>query len=138
VAKKYTRGGSNRPAERRAAQARRGESEKPDNYVKVSGCKMKASYTSFKTREVVDSPCVTGWKKEPTGEFFTFIAVLNKDSATKSDTWEKMVVKFKRKGPYLPQLTTGFWDGKRVHMPDLQMIANPSAPDGGYWGQNHE
>lgn len=116
-------------------------------YVKRTGCDMKDSYihkSGEKAGQSSDSPVVYGWRVLKDG-IQKFVAVLHSDPECKSkktgkvlDRWLKMVVTITPpNGTANKFLTTGFWDAQkqRLHMPDLNLIANPGKS---YWGRNYK
>ncbi|PSL43411.1 hypothetical protein CLV51_108100 [Chitinophaga niastensis] len=101
---------------------------------KKSGCKLKNGWVSRKTGERVDDNLLTGWNKSRSRGFITFIAVPRKERETSNANFEHWVVSVQfatgRK------TFTGFYSISRrvLIVPDLQMVANPHAPNGGYFG----
>jgi hypothetical protein len=133
----------------RTTRDRRNDKEEDGQTTKKrTGCAVKDSYTRHEDGKPVhvDHTVVTGWNYSARYGLVKFIAVPSKNRdghyANKSGvsgeagSWDTMIVKVKHPGPVLPFKTTGFWDGKSLHMPDLDMIARPGSGDGGYWGRN--
>jgi hypothetical protein len=109
-------------------------------YVKRSGCDMKDDYihkSGPNKGQSSGSPCIWGWKIATGGAgLLKFVAVLAKEPQTKQGRWLKMVVKIS--APNAAKfLTTGFWDTEkhRLHMPDMDLIANPGKD---YFGRNYK
>lgn len=125
------RGGYNGREQRASGQ------DKP--YVKRSGCSMKDSYihkSGPNAGQSSGTPVIWGWKIAVGGAgLVKFVAVLNHKPETKNPRWLKMVVTVT--SPNAAKfLTTGFWDTQkgRLHMPDMELIANPSKD---YFGRNY-
>jgi hypothetical protein len=107
-------------------------------YVKRSGCSMRDSYTHKSgpnKGQDSGSPVIWGWKVAQGGGLIKFVAVMNKKPETKSSRWLKFVVTVT--SPNAAKfLTTGFWDTQkhRLHLPDMDLIANPGKD---YFGRNY-
>ncbi|MFB6458025.1 hypothetical protein ACE38W_22325 [Chitinophaga sp. Hz27] len=117
------------------ASRRKFFSDKPR---KKSGCRMRSGWTSRKTGERVDDNYITGWNKSMTRGFITFIASPRKERETASPHNEHWVVTVQFSTG--KKTFTGFYNlnTKRLTIPDLQMVANPNAPNGGYFGTNRK
>lgn len=96
---------------------------------KRSGCKLKTDKNGNR--------CIVGWNKSKSRGFVTFIASPHKDKAKrlpKKGNSEVWMVKMTQGinvvwhvGLYTP-------DTKKLKIPDLNMVANPNASNGGYFG----
>lgn len=113
-------------------------------YAKRTGSKVKESYDTYVegVKVNVDRTVVTGWNYSNRYGLVKLIAVPAKmkdsqDYLTSNSKFVKMIVKVKHPGPVLPLVTNGFWDGTTLFIPDMEMIARPSAPNGGYFGTNY-
>ncbi|MEZ2445929.1 hypothetical protein AB6805_29645 [Chitinophaga sp. RCC_12] len=109
-------------------------SGRPTQKRKKSGCKMRSGWTSRKTGERVDDNLLTGWNKSRTRGFITFIAIPRKEKETSNANFEHWVVSVQFSTG--KKTFTGFYNVNRrlLTIPDLQMVANPNAPNGGYFG----
>lgn len=126
-------------------QSNNNNSNNSGDYVKRTGCDMKDNYihkSGEKAGQTSDSPVIYGWRVLKDG-IQKFVAVMHSSPECKSkktgrvlERWVKMVVTITPpNGTANKFLTTGFWDvqKQRLHMPDLNLIANP---DKSYWGRN--
>lgn len=125
------RGGYNGNSSRTQTQ------DKP--YQKRSGCDMRDTYTHKSgPNKGQDSgtPVIWGWKRAQGGGIIKFVAVMNKDPKTKNPRWLKFCVTITPPNG-AKFLTTGFWDidKHRLHMPDMDLIANPGKS---YFGRNYK
>lgn len=105
---------------------------------KFTGCKI--------TMGKNDKPVMTGWNKRR-GQFMTFVATLNKlKFASKKDgseitnkkgevytRWTATVINHKTMTESLVSCLYNTVTGK-LYMPTFNMVANPKARRGGYWG----
>lgn len=108
-------------------------------YKKRSGCSMKDSYvhkSGPNKGQESGVPVVYGWKIAQGGGLIKFVAVPNKETDTKNPRWKKFVVTVTPPNG-VKFLTTGFWDvdKHRLHMPDMDLIANPNKD---YFGRNYK
>lgn len=71
-------------------------------------------------------PCVTGWNKSQSRGFVSFVACPANSPKTKSPNSDKWVVSMSFADG--KKTFTGFWNvqTKKLTIPDLQMVANPS------------
>lgn len=114
--------------------ARKQSNNKADDQKKSSGCKAGIGPKSGK-------PWVSGWNFQKRRGMLTFIAGPYEGTSVvqgKTHEWENWVAKLKLNGipqpgvmPCLYDVTTG-----KVIFKDLDagMVANPKAPNGGYFG----
>ena len=101
---------------------------------KHSGCKMRSGWTSRKTGERVDDNFIQGWNYSRRQGLISFIASPRKERQTANSNFEHWVVNVQyRDGK---KTFTGFFNVSRnlLTIPDLKMVANPNAPNGGYFG----
>lgn len=138
---KYNNGNKSRSNGNSQNRNQSNNSQKGGNepYVKRTGCDMVDTYThKAGPNKGKDSgtPCIWGWRVVQ-GGIQKFVAAMNHEPATKKERWLKMVVTVTPPNGTAPKfLTTGFWDvnKQRLHMPDLDLIANPAK---NYWGRNY-
>lgn len=109
-------------------------------YVARSGCEIKDSYehkSGPNKGKQSGTPCIWGWKVATGGVGrIKFVAVSAHKPETKLDRWKKFVVTITPPNG-AKFLTTGFWDidKQRLHMPDMELIANPAKD---YFGRNYK
>jgi hypothetical protein len=106
--------------------------------VKKSGCKVQDGYTN-KSGEFVPGLLLTGWNKSQGRGFIKFIAAERKGKGeTKAANQTCFAVKVQFSDG--PKWFNGFYNSetKKMTIPDLEMVANPHAPNGGYFGKYYE
>jgi hypothetical protein len=102
-----------------------------DKPKKHSGCDSKLC-TVRSTGE--QKLCIFGWNYSRRNGMVKFIASFHK--LTKNDNWASWTVKVKYQGRKA-ELMLGLYDKRsgKLIIPDLEMVANPKAPNGGYFGR---
>jgi len=108
---------------------------KKDDFVKKSGC--KAHFRNESDGSV--NMFLTAWKVDKTNGLVNMIASERKAGGeTKNPNQLRFTCKFTfvnsmRK----PELFTGFYNmtTKKLTIPELNLVANPNAPNGGYFGR---
>lgn len=108
-------------------------------YKKRSGCAMKDSYVHKQGENKGQSsgtPVIYGWKVAQGGGLIKFVAVMAKEPKTSKERWLKFVTTITPPNG-AKFLTTGFWDidKQRLHLPDMDLIANPAK---NYFGRNYK
>ncbi len=110
---------------------RRNNNRRPPKYTKnghpaKSQCRMKPDKTG--------RPCITGWNVSKERGFITMVSVPCKDFKTKSKNSDKWVASVKFADG--KKTFTAFYNTmtKKLTIPDLDMVANPNAQNGGYFG----
>ncbi len=134
----------------RERQTAKKEDSGQKTITKRTGAKVKESYTTYVdgVATTVDRTVVTGWNVSNRYGLVKLIAVpaklkdseeyeVGREDSNGRKKFVKMICKVKHPGPVLPLTVTGFWDGETLHIPDMEMIARPSSPNGGYFGTNY-
>ncbi|MBO9731164.1 MAG: hypothetical protein J7623_21175 [Chitinophaga sp.] len=95
---------------------------------------MRTGWTSRRTGERVDDNLISGWNKSRTRGFISFVAIPRKERETANPVYEHWVVSVQFSTG--KKTFTGFYNTNRrlLTIPDLAMVANPGAPNGGYFG----
>jgi hypothetical protein len=117
---------------------------------KRSGCKYESSYEAGedskhgKKGETINRPKIWGWRISKRLGFQSFTAYLGKDdgkpqNGTSEDVCRVFVVNIVTEGVG-EQTATGVWsmEHKKLSITKLGLVANPSAPRGGYFGRGGE
>jgi hypothetical protein len=125
----------------------KGKGGKKGKGPKSSGCVYEESYkagpkSKFGSEgETVNRPKIWGWRRSKLHGFQTFTAFLSKDNGapqngTSSDDCLVFVVNLQTEGR-APERMTAVWSKKyrKLSMTDAQLVANPFANDGGYFGR---
>jgi len=108
-------------------------------FVKKSGCKMHMRNNQDGSVQMF----LTAWKVDKTNGMINMIASprVQGGSETRNPNQSRFTCKITfvnsmRK----PELFTGFYNHstKKLTIPDLQLVANPNAPNGGYFGRNYK
>lgn len=107
-----------------------GQNQRPAK--KHSGCRYKSA-----TRQGEAKNIIFGWNFSRRRGMVSFVAVEAKESETKNDNYEKWVAKITFKDTGSVQTHTVFYNiaKKILIFKDLGMVANPNAPQGGYFGK---
>lgn len=94
----------------------------------------KGTYVVKDTGE--QKPYIRGWNFSRRHGMLSFLCVPTKDIKTASPNSEKWVCKVQYE-KQRPQHVTAFYhpNSGKVTIPDLQMVLNPKAPNGGYCGR---
>ncbi|KAA9339865.1 hypothetical protein F0P96_04410 [Hymenobacter busanensis] len=105
---------------------------------KHSGAKIKDSYQRRDGnggKERVDAPCINAWKVQDR-KILSLVAVPCSDTTTKSKNSEKWVCTLTLGKTGRKETETGFYNPEtgKLTIPDRQMVVNPKAPNGGYFG----
>lgn len=87
---------------------------------------------------MINEPLLHGWNYSRSRGLISFVASLRKDKdkrKTANKDWQLMAVKVNFKDGV--KIFNGFYRDRdqKLIIPDLQMIANPNAPNGGYFGR---
>lgn len=95
--------------------------------------KSKRSGAKYISKAANGKACIVGWKASRQGIISIVAQPTTKGMV--SEQSEHWVVKVKV-GYANPYLTTGFYNvnSRRLVIPDMGFVANPSAPNGGYFG----
>jgi len=123
----YSRSGYNQGGYSRSGNTRSGR--------KHSGCRMTVVKD---TGEQI----VVGWNYSRSRGMISFIASPYKGTKTSTSRsgrdWENWFVKITNKRTMQITNHSGLWDcqRRRLLIKDLNMVANPGAPNGGYFGQH--
>ena len=107
---------------------------------KKSGCKL---VREFKYANGTVGPMLWGWRISKKFGFQSFTAYLSKNDGKPSTGTDKglvFVVNMKVEGLGLLPPQTGWWsfEYKKLTLSDASLVANPDAPDGGYFGRGGE
>lgn len=96
---------------------------------KHSGCTLKNGWTNRQTGQIFEHRLMTGWNYSKTRGMISFIASCKKgDKAkTKNKNFENWTVKVSYSDGRKPEFFLGWYNlaTGRLHIQDLQMIANP-------------
>lgn len=110
---------------------------------KRSGCTYEANYKD-KDGNPTGRPKIWGWRLSKRHGFQKFTAYLSKDdgkpqNGTSVDVCRVFVVNIVTEGVG-EQTATGVWsmEHKKLSITKLGLVANPSAPRGGYFGRGGE
>ncbi|RYE91475.1 MAG: hypothetical protein EOO37_00085 [Cytophagaceae bacterium] len=135
------RSGSRSSSRKRASRARNG------NYKKRSGCRYEESYIAGpnskfgKQGERVDRPKIWGWRIHPKLGFQSFEAYLSKNDGIpkdgiNADKCRVFVVNIHTKGIGTTRVN-GVYNLKyrKLSMTKEELVANPNADNGGYFGR---
>lgn len=120
------------------AKARTDKRRKKAPGKKRSGCK---AYDSYKSREgeLVQRPMILAWRIDKNFGFQKLRAFLSKNDGmpkneANGDRYRNMVVTLTSKAGV--SVINGVFDDKyqKLKLIDLELVANPNAPNGGYFG----
>ena len=110
------------------------------DYKKRSGCRYEDSYKG-RDGKIVDRPKIWGWRIDSKLGFQSFVAYLDKNdglprNGTSGDICRVFVVNITTKG-LGESKATGVYSlkYKKLSITSLGLVANPSAPRGGYFGR---
>ena len=104
-------------------------------YKKKSGCKYKAEAKNNK-------PAITGWNISQKRGFISFVACPVSDgqvyTSKQGNEFTRWVAKVKFNDQMREELISCLYSHKsnKLIFTDWNMVANPSAPNGGYFGTN--
>ncbi|WP_143306856.1 hypothetical protein [Chitinophaga vietnamensis] len=129
----YNRGYNSYPRTLNRSYSRGSYSQRQNK--KHSGCKSQNGWVSRKTGERVDDLLLKGWNYSRRRGMISFVAVPRKERDTANPNYEHWVVSVSASDGR--KTFTGFYNvAKRILViPDLRMVANPNAPNGGYFGR---
>lgn len=108
-----------------------------NNQKKHSGCKKITSYVDKKTAEVKPAQMIQAWNYSVSRGMMTMIASpRKKGAATKNPNQKMFTCKVFFKRTLETKYYLGFYNETtgKLTIPDLQMVANPKAKNGGYFG----
>lgn len=105
---------------------RRNDAPKKKSGAKMGQCVVKSTGES--------KPYISGWMVRNRRMYKAICGPCN-EYKTKSPNSEKWLVKYSV-DMEMPQLVTGFYNTltRKLTIPDLSIVLNPSAPNGGYMG----
>lgn len=98
-----------------------------------------AKESMIKIGENKGKSCITAWNYSKRFGLRTFLVTSYKNSkfitSKKGREWQTMMVTIKSSGQ-IPQIASAFLDvmTNKVYIPDMKMVINPKAPNGGYCG----
>ncbi len=110
------------------------KNKKEEDYKKRSGCRI--------VMKDKNTPILFGWRKKYKGAFFTFYArPYEKSKITTSKTgktWINLFVTITNRNTFEVVKTSGLFcfETQRMYLKELNIIANPKANDGGYFGKH--
>lgn len=106
---------------------------------KRSGCTAADSYTNRQTGELVQRPMIRAWRIDKNFGFQALVAFLSKNDGmpkneANGERFRNMVVTLTSKAG--KSTVNGVFDSKynKLKLIDLGLVANPYAPNGGYFG----